>query len=483
MNNEIMVTTMKRLGTYLLVIPVLVLVVSCGEDFTILAPQSERNVENFYQTDTDFETAVIGAYSALANNDAYGRNYMLLLEMRADNTDNGGGSTGLAESLARINLFDELTTASELERTWVGAYRGIARTNTVLSRINNHEFTNSATKDRIEGEALFIRSLFYYNLAVIFGNIPLQLEEVTSPNVTVSQVTANDVYSQLATDLARAENLLPASYSGSDVGRATSGAAATLLGLVELTAGNNGQAEAALRRVVDSNEYELIANYADIWGTSNENNAESIFEIQYKSGGQGTGSGYTEYYSPDLQISGGVGGGNVPQALNDATLEIFENDDQRGMGGSFGLTTPDDPEDDPAEYISKFDASQSIAFDSDINLIVFRYADVLLMLAEAIGESQEAYDLIDEVRERAGLTVPSATLPGTFEEILLLERQREFVAENKRWPDLLRFGVAQSVMANVFADEGLTESDIRLLYPIPQRELDAAPGALQQNPL
>jgi starch-binding outer membrane protein, SusD/RagB family len=477
MNNEIKVKTMKRLGTYLLVIPVLVLAVSCGEDFTVLAPQSERNVENFYQSDTDFETAVVGAYSALAHNDAYGRNYMLLLEMRADNTANGGGSTGLAESLARINLFDELTTASEIERTWVGAYRGIARANTILSRLENHEFTSTAVRNRIEGEALFIRSLFYYNLAVIFGNIPLQLEEVTSPNVTVTQVTAADVYSQIAGDLAAAENLLPASYTGSNIGRATSGAAATLLGLVHLTAGNNGQAEAALRRVVDSNQYELVPDYANIWGTANENNIESVFEIQYKSGGQGTGSGYTEYYSPNLRISGGVGGGNVPQDLNDETLDIFENDDARGMGGSFGLTEAEN------EYISKYDANQSIAFDSDINLIVFRYADVLLMLAEAIGESPEAYDLIDEVRERAGLTTPSATLAGSFEEILLLERQREFVGENKRWPDLLRFGVAQSVMTNFFAGQGLNISNIRLLYPIPQRELDAAPGQMTQNPL
>jgi len=105
------------------------------------------------------------------------------------------------------------------------------------------------------------------------------------------------------------------------------------------------------------------------------------------------------------------------------------------------------------------------------------------MLAEAIGESPEAYDLIDEVRERSGLTTPSSTLPGTFEEILLLERRREFVGENKRWPDLLRFGVAPQVMSDFLSDEGFTPSDIRLLYPIPQRELDAAPGQLTQNPL
>tara|TARA_R100001143_G_scaffold63605_1_gene73853 strand:- start:87169 stop:88587 length:1419 start_codon:yes stop_codon:yes gene_type:complete len=472
-----MMKNMKKLKTLLLVIPVLIMAVSCGEDFTILAPQSERNVENFYRTDTDFLTAINGAYAGLASNNAYGRNYMLLHEMRSDNTSNGGGATGLAESLERITLFEELPSAGELERTWATAYSTIARTNTILDRIGNAELDNPALGERIRGEALFIRSLMYYNLAITFGNIPLQLEEVTSPNVTITQVSADVVYTQIAGDLATAEGLLPLSYSGENIGRATKGAAATLLGLVELTAGNNSQAATALQRVINSNQYNLISNYADIWGVSNENNAESIFEIQYKSGGSGTGSGFTEYYSPDLSNSGGVGGGNVPQAVNDETLVIFDDEDQRGMGGSFGLTEAG------AEYLSKYDANQPNPFDSDANFIVFRYADVLLMLAEAVGESAQGWGLINQVRQRAGLTAAAETLPGSYSEILLLERRREFVGENKRWPDLKRFGVAQSVMADFLANEGKSQSDIRLLYPIPQRELDSAPGQLSQNPL
>ena len=331
--------------------------------------------------------------------------------------------------------------------------------------------------ERIKGEALFIRSLVYYNLAVTFGNIPLQLEEVTSPNVEINQVSADVIYNgQIAVDLEEAEGLLPASYSGSGAGRATSGAAATLLGLVHLTNGNDGQAETALRRVVSSQEYELVPDYTDIWGASNENNIESIFEIQYKSGGQGTGSGFTEYYSPDLSISGGVGGGNVPQAPTDDLITSYDQPADTRLE-TIGTDLDGDP------YLNKFDATQAIAFDSDVNFIVFRYADVLLLLAEAIGEGTEAYDLIDEVRSRSGLTTPSATLTGSFEEILLNERRREFVGENKRWPDLLRFGVAQQVMADYLSDEGFSPSDIRLLYPIPQRELDAAPDQLTQNPL
>ncbi len=467
---------MKRLSIFLLVVPALVLLVSCGDDFTILAPQSERNVENFYQTDVDFITAINGAYQGLASNNAYGRNYMLLHEMRSDNTSNAGGATGLAESLERITLFEELATATELENTWAGGYSVIARTNTILNRLDNATLDNPALGERIRGEALFIRSLVYYNMAVTFGNIPIQLDEVTSPDVVINQVAADVIYDQIAGDLATAEGLLPASYSGSDVGRATSGAAATLLGLVHLTAGNNGQAVQALERVVNSGQYELVTDFANIWGPANENNIESIFEIQYKSGGAGTGSGFTEYYSPDLSISGGVGGGNVPQGVTTDLLDAFNEPDDERFDATFGIDADDDP------YLQKYDANQSIAFDSDVNFIVFRYADVLLMLAEALGESQAAWDLIDEVRGRAGLTEPAQNL-GDFETVLLAERRKEFVGENKRWPDLKRFGVARQVMANFLSNEGKTEGDIRLLYPIPQREIDSAPGQLTQNPL
>src|SRR5690554_1317700 len=117
-----MITPMKKLKSYLLVLPVVLLAVSCSDDFTILAPQSERNVENFYKTETDFITALNGSYSLLADDGAYGRNYTLLLEMRADNMSNGGGNTGLSETLYRIETFSELEDAGELETTWSGGY-------------------------------------------------------------------------------------------------------------------------------------------------------------------------------------------------------------------------------------------------------------------------------------------------------------------------------------------------------------------------
>lgn len=466
---------MKKIRTLLFIILSAILTLWSCEDFTSLAPYSERNVDNFYLTDNDFVVALNGAYASMAAKNMFGRNYMLLHEMRTDNTTNDAGATGLSESLERITLFTEITTASELYSTWSGGYKTIAMTNTILDRLGPKSFNTPGLKDRIKGEALFIRALTYYNLALTFGNIAYQFEQVTSPDLDIKQVAADVIYDKIAEDLEEAEMLLPNSYPASDVGRATSGAAGCLLGLVHLTNGNKTEAESALRRVMNKG-YGLVPNYSDIWGVSNENNLESIFEIQYKSGGKGTGGSYTEYYSTPLRLTGGIGDGNVPQGVTDDVLSIFDDDDER-YDGTFGLTEDLNP------YLKKYDGTQVLVFDSDNNFIVFRYADVLLMLAEAIGEGTEAYGLIDQVRNRAGLTVSSADLPGTFEEILLNERRKEFVGENKRWPDLLRFGKAKEIMAAFHSSLGYTEDDIKLLYPLPQQEIDTSAGQLVQNPL
>lgn len=461
----------------LLLIPALLLI-SCGEDFTQLSPISQRNAQNFYQTATDFQVAINGAYDALQSDGTFGRSYILLLEMRGDNGENGGGATGLAATLEALDNFNEISTAEELETAWSGSYAGISRCNIILSRLPDADF-DQALKDRIRGEALFIRSLIYYKMAVLFGNIPIQLEEVSSPDLAINQVPATEIYDQIAGDLETAEGLLPETYADpTDLGRATKGAAATLLGKVLLTDGDNAGAETALRRVVEDYDYDLVPNFADVWDVNNEHNQESIFEINYIAGGVGEGSGFTDFYTP-FGSSGGVGGGNAPQDLTDEVIDstMYDNTiagpkDER-YWGTFDTTDTGD------YYVRKFESVPFGPFDADNNWIELRYADALLMLAEAIGESPEAYGYINQVRNRAGLPDIGAGDPGTFEEKLLRERRFEFLFENKRWEDLRRFGVTKQVMS---AHLGVAESEIKLLYPIPQREIDVSPDDMQQNP-
>ena len=330
---------------------------------------------------------------------------------------------------------------------------------------------DAATGNRIAGEALFIRSLMYYHLAIAFGNVPLQLEPYVAGDELV-QVPETVVLEQLVTDLETAEGYLPISYPSSSVGKATKGAAATLLAKVQLTLGNNTAAETVLRRIISSYGYDLVPEYADLWGVDNENNEESIFEVQFMSGGIGQGSFFTNDFSPSSALQAGAGyGRNRPTV---SMQEAYEEGDSRyeaSMGDSFINL---DAEVVEALYIKKYQADIAIENDSDINFVVFRYADVLLMLAEALGETDESYDLINEVRERADLGEINAATSGTFEEKLLHERRVELAFENHRWADLRRFNAMNKVIE---AEPIITGT--REYFFIPQREMDINPNFTQ----
>ena len=447
---------------------------SCTKEFTELSPISERNIKSAYKTEADFAVAVNGLYDALQLNGTYGKTYLLLNEMRSDNTSNGGGCNGIAQSLCDVELFKEITTANELSNAWSDSYRGIARCNIFLDKLDGSSVPD-ALKKRYRGEALYIRSLLYYNLAIIFGNIPLQLVDAASPaDVDLKQYPANDVYNQIIADLNAAEPLLPASYAAADLGRVTKGAVNTLLGKVYLTKGDKSAAVTALNKVVDSKNYSLVSDYAKLWGAANENGPESIFEIQYKTGGQGEGSGYLEYFASIIGRAAGVGGGNTPMTITPDLLSAYQAGDQRYAKSIYKNNRLPD-----TTYSIKYLSVQTTAFDGDNNWYVSRYADVLLMLAEALGESTQAYVYINQVRARAGLPAIAATNPSTFAKQLLDERRLEFAFENQRWQDLLRFGVAKSTMAKQLA---VTQDEIRLLFAIPQKEIDVSNGKLVQNP-
>ncbi|WP_026166512.1 RagB/SusD family nutrient uptake outer membrane protein [Gracilimonas tropica] len=460
---------MKKLIT-LVLLPFLF--VSCGEDFTALSPISQRNSENYYSSQKDFEIAITGAYSSLQESGTFGVNYVLLMEMRADNGANGGGATGLAAVYQQLDDFDEIPTAEILEDTWAASYDGIASCNAILSRIDGVDFTSETLKDQIRGEALFIRSLLYYHMAVIFGNIPAQFEEADYPNIDINQVSAADIYAQVVDDLEEAESLLP---PASVNGRANKYAAAALLGRVHLQAGNASAAEAPLRRVMNDQVYDLEDDFSRLWdpNTQLDQNSESIFEVQFISGGLGEGSAYTDMYTPN-GVGGGVGGGVAPQNVTDDIVAAYDSANDGRFWTTFDTVGlgPDN------FWVKKFDSNPSRVFDAPNNWVEIRYAEVLLNLAEALGESDEAYDLINEVRDRAGLGDIDENTPGTFEEKLLNERRLEFAFENKRWADLLRFGQAKPVMSGHL---GISESEVTLLYPIPQSAIDVTPDEMTQN--
>ena len=437
------------------------------EDKLELTPISNLSANAFFKTEADIQQAVVAAYDALQSEGQYGFNFMMFMEVRSDNASvesptNVGGEYGA------FDLFTLAPGNSRLARTWDDAYRGIQRANIVLNRINGVKM-EKATRNRLSGEVLFLRALTYFNLVRLWGDVPLVTTETTDPfkAFSVGRTPVNQIYTQIIGDLTKAVSLLPAS---NEAGRATLGAANTLLGKVHLTLKNYPQAVAALRAV---SGYNLQPKFADNFGIANENGVESIYEVQFKAG-NGEGSRYPNQVAPvgsAAELLNGIGnqrGENIPtQALFDS----FEPGDQRRDVSIGRFKT--------INFARKLIDIPLQNNDSGLNIIVFRYADVLLMMAEALNEQGyvaggEAFNLLNQIRKRAGLAALTSTdLPNqkSFREAVWKERRHEFVSENDRWLDLVRTNRALEVLNA--GNPTLNVEAHQLLYPIPLKALDA----------
>ena len=438
---------------------------SCSEEFTELSPISKRNAASFYGTASDMQVSLNAVYSSLKSNGCYSQSLWILQELRSDNTQWTG--SGLAEEITVFDVFNEIPTSPIASDAWIDLYLGVSRANIVINRIEKIDI-DPASKNQILGEALFLRSLFYYNLAVAFGNIPLVLTETASVEEAQNhtQVDASVIYAQISEDLVLAEQNLPKSYSNSsDLGRATKGAASALLGKVYLTMGDKAMAKTALGNV---SGYSLVSDYNNLWGEENEYNSESIFEVDYKGGLGNQGQSFTNQFNGILSQAVTSGLRNYPER---DLIAAYETGDKRLAASIEGTTS------EAEGWTIKFGKTNSSADDdAGTNWPVLRYADVLLMLAEATGESAEAYGYINQVRSRAGLAAIDASTPGSFNEKLLQERRVELAFENHRWADLLRFNVVDAKMSAIGKP-----TRGKLLYPIPQREMNLNSNFIQ-NP-
>jgi len=433
------------LSTRLFTATILVLaltLVSC-DSFVDKSPISNPSRETFYETQGDFETALAGAYDALQLEGTFSNNYWVLFEMRGDNTDQGPDQTGLAQRIALLNQFEETTTNELIQRSWIDTYDGIERCNIILDQVET--LPDGSFKRQVRGEALFLRSLYYYHAAVAWGSITLKTEQTDGPDQAAQSDGQTDgpgpVYEQISGDLETAQELLPSGYDGGLAYKATSGAANALLGKVYLTMGQQGNAETALQRVIDSGEYRLLDTYEDLWGPGNENNAESIFEVQYTPA-SGEGSPFTNTFAPAAAaVPGGVGEGLAENRPTVPMKEAYLDEDGPRFQASMDTSYIDsDGSTEPARFIRKYESEPFANFEAENNWIVLRYADVLLMMAEAVGPSPRAWDLIDQVRDRS-LPDPQFDVDrsGDFYKQLLRERQVALAFENPRLPDLKRF--------------------------------------------
>lgn len=450
---------------------------ACQKNFLDLKPLSQPNVDNFYQTANDFGNAVNGAYDVLQSASQYGGDFNTLIEARSDNVlDNDPSSNaGLRYNLDR---FIEPTTNTILRDTWGSLYTGINRTNLILDKIDGAGLPavtiDAPLKARYKGEAQFIRALSYFNLVRLWGKVPLVLTAGTTTDArSYVRNEVAEVYAAIEKDLTDAGANLPVSYTGADVGRATAGAAKGLLGKVYVTQKKFTQAVPLLRDVITANTYRLLPNIADVFAVANKNNAEIVFAVKFKKGvGGALSEGHALWYGTNI-------GDNIEPSLRAA----YPVGDKR-LPLTVQIPVPSNVNVVPRKFYDEFSATNDVGNDFP----VLRYADVLLLYAEALNEvgyqpTGDALLSLNQVRTRAGAPVYTAAQLATqaaFRDAVINERRLELALENDRWFDLVRTGRAVDALKAT----GITVPASRTVYPIPQAEIDTYnnPTTFAQNP-
>ena len=468
---------------------------SCS-DFLEQNPQTDLSENDFYKTADDILSAVNGAYSSLQEGDIYG-NWYVFGEIPSDNTRNQ-----LSGSVTTQNEFDQFyidTQNSMIANFWKAAYKVINRTNTILGRIDGIEI-NTELANRYKLECKFIRALMYFNLVRVYGDVPLVLKEISiSESYDILREPKENVYNQIIADLKEAQDL-PVSYSTAEDGRATQGAAKALLANVYMTLHKYAEVETILAEIINSGRYSLLENtpgslnidgYKNVFSPVNHNSKEGIFEIQFLKGGYGEGSNYANNFAPEnsgtnVVAVGGTGGNNIPEM--DIYNAYEEGDLRRDFSMSLGYyDNRKNNEWVESRYVCKFMDVPYQNNDASNNYPVIRYADVILMYAEALnqnGKTAEACKYLNMTRRRGFGYQTTETSPvdlqttdkAQFALMVEQERRVELAFENHRWFDLIRTGRADEVMRS----KGFSLNETNLICPIPQKQIDVNPK-LKQN--
>lgn len=447
------------------------LMTSCGNSFFDLEPASSVTIDKVYKTASDYNVAVIGCYAKLQSQVNF---YTECCEYRSDNLSLDAPTAGTQDRYD-IDHFTEKPSNGILSSYWANFNNNVYRCNLLLDQIDGANFAENLKK-QYKGEAMFIRALNYFNMYRIWGGVPATKHVVSAAEaLKVARYSDEQMFDLIAGDLKEIvdNNYLPETYSSADMGRATSDAAKALLGKVYLTFHKWTEAKDILSQLIG--KYQLVSPIAQVFNVDNKNNNEIIFAVHFNKEIEGEGHSY--WY-------------NLTNASDDTNqtsslLNTFPTGDTRK-----DLITYVQVEKN-VRLMNKFYDTKSPTFKTVGNdQILLRYADVLLMYAEALNEIQYdasegslALKYLNAVRQRAGisnLTVKQLPTQEKFRKGILVERQREFPYEGQRWFDLVRMGFAKSVMA----ENGVEIKDYQLLFPIPQQEIEKVgdKSILWQNP-
>ncbi|GAB3774143.1 RagB/SusD family nutrient uptake outer membrane protein [Spirosoma horti] len=441
----------------------------CQKDFLTVIPETALSSATFFKTEADFQQAVNGAYVPFRQ--MYNERAWVLEEMHSDNTyyarNTLYGAVDPTENVAdfAVPTANGVTANDNVLQQFRLNYVIISRANQILSLIDGTgiPFTSDAVKNNIKGQASFLRAFAYFDLVRLFGKVPLHLTPVVGrEDAALPLSTTDEIYAQIEKDALAASTAL-LNKKGQELGRATSGAAKTLLANLYITQKKWAQAEPILRDVITKDGYSLMPDYNDAFSytSANKNNAESVFEIQYMEGSAGYNGNQIYRFLPSpitaAEIAPIVGTSN-PQPTSQESNNIptpdliaaYEPGDKR-KDISIGTVTLSTSLRAVKEYpyIKKYARPHSLNNNTGQNWPVYRYAEVLLFMAEALneqGKAGEAATYINQVRARAGLAATKATAQADMREAIFKERRVELAFENKRWFDLTRTGRVKEII-------------------------------------
>lgn len=513
-----MLTNKKYLSfAVILLVAGLTVISSCKKNFLDRQPQGQYTQETYpYPGGSGpYDTYLFGAYSELRSFNVHSQSFICATSIRSDDADKGSTPSDGGANAIDMDNFPVSPSNSFANTLWTGYYTLISKCNIALDQIkNNSSITATAdAKSQAEGEAKFLRGYAYFMMVRLFGKVPIIDSVFTNAasQSNVPQSTVAQVYAFIESDLQFAASKLPLSWDAKFVGRATSGAANGLLAKVYLTQQKWAQAMAAANIVMTSGQYDLTTTYDKEFREEGENSKESVFEVQATASAAIPTNNGVQY----AQIMGVRGSGsfdlgwgwNTPSTYLEAAYEAGDPRKNRtilytstatttyqtiyGENLPVGLPNP--------RYNNKVYSNPALRssignrFGYWMNIRILRYADVVLMYAEAANEVGGAANIdaarnaVNSVRARARIGAAGGVLPNltttdqaTLRAAIRQERRIELAMEHDRFFDLVRWGIAQSTL-NAAGKPNF--SDTRdVLLPIPQTQIDLSQGVLKQNP-